>query len=220
MTLPTCTTAIDWAATGAMLSGEGTIIGAVAVIVAAVIGGTTFKSWRRQQVAERKLFQAERILEATYKARRALSGVRHAFMWGHEREAAEESLKADPRWNQHVEAKQKRMVTAQAYFNRLNRSREEQDALDQCLPMARALFGEELEKAIEKLNHQFWIVRVDVESYIDDNGADPEFSAKIRRGMYEIKPPEGEPANEVSQAIEAAVGTIEATCLPVLREGA
>lgn len=199
-----------------MLQGEGSWLGAAALFGAAVIGGRTFKSWKRQQVAERKLFQAERILEATYKARRALSAVRSPAMFGHELTAAEEKLKADPRWDNHVEAKQKRMVTAQAYFNRLARTRDEQDALDQCLPMARALFGEELEKAIESLNHQFWIVHVDVESYIDDNGGDPDFSRKIRQGMYEIKAPKGE-VNEVTDKVEKAVGTIEATCLPVLR---
>jgi hypothetical protein len=209
-------TPIDWAATGAMLQGEGTLLGAAAVIVAAVIGGQTFRSWRRQQVAGRKLFQAERILEATYKARRALSYVRGPMLWSHELNAAEEKLKADPQWELQLEARQKRLVTAQAYYNRLNRTREEREALDACLPMARALFGEGLEKAIESLSHQFWIVQVDVDSYVDDNGSDREFSQKLRRGMYEIKPPEGE-VNEVTEKIEAAVATIEAACLPILR---
>lgn len=211
-----CVATTDWAATGAMLQGVGTLVGAAAVIVAAVIGGTTFKSWRKQQVAGRKLFQAERILEASYKARRALKFVRGPMMWGHELSAAEDALKDDEHWQMQVEAKQKRMVTAQAYFNRLNRTREEREALDQCLPMARALFDEELEKAIDSLNHQFWTVQVDVEAYIDDDGSDQNFSRKIRRGMYEIKPPEGE-VNEVTDKIERAMATIEATCLPVLR---
>jgi hypothetical protein len=207
---------IDWAATGAMLSGEGTLLGAAAVIFAAVVGRNTFKSWRRQEVTGRKLTQAERILEATYKARRALKYVRGVMMWGHELSAAEEKLKADPQFAMQLEARQKRLITAQAYYNRLNRTREERDALDQCLPMARALFSEELEKAIESLSHQFWIVQVDVDSYIDDDGSDQEFTKKIRRGMYEVAPPEGE-VNEVTEKIEAAVATIEATCLPVLR---
>jgi hypothetical protein len=115
-----------------------------------------------------------------------------------------------------LEPKQKRIVTTQAYFNRLNKTRDEQEALDACLPMARALFGEELEKAIESLRHQFWIVQVDAESYMDDEGADRDFTLKIRRGMYEIKPSEGE-VNEVTDKVEAAVAAIEATCLPVLR---
>lgn len=207
---------VDWVATGAMLQGEGAILGAVAVLIAAVIGGTTFKSWRRQEVAGRRLNQAERILEATYKARRALSYVRSPMMWGTELKVAEDALKENKDWQMQLEAKQKRIVTTQAYFNRLNKTRDEQEALDGCLPMARALFGEDLEKAIESLRHQFWIVQVDAESYMGDDGRDADFSKKIRRGLYEIKAPEGE-ANEVTDKIEAAVATIEATCLPVLR---
>lgn len=207
---------VDWAATGAMLQGIGTLVGAVAVIAAAIIGGTTFKSWRRQQVAGRKLFQAERILEASYKARRALKFVRGPMIWGHELAAAEEKLKDDPQWGMQLEAKQKRLITAQAYFNRLHRVREEAAALDECLPMARALFGEDLEKAIESLRHQFWVVEVDAEAYIDDDGSDQNFTKKIRRALYDIKPAEGE-VNEVTDKIEAAMATIEATCLPVLR---
>jgi len=207
---------VDWAATGAMLQGEGTLLGAAAVIIAAIIGGTTFRSWRRQEVAGRKLAQAERILEATYKARRALSYVRSPMMWGHELKAAEDSLKDNDDWNMQLKAKQKRIVTTQAYFNRLNKTRDEQNALDACLPMARALFGEDLEKAIESVRHQFWIVHVDAETYMDDDGSDQEFSRKIRRGLYEINPPEGQ-VNEVTEKAEAALATIEATCLPVLR---
>jgi hypothetical protein len=200
-----------------MIQGEGTLLGAAAVIVAAIIGGTSFKSWRRQQVAGRKLFQAERILEAAYKARRALKYVRGPMMWAHELNAAEEKLKADPKWELQLEGRQKRLITAQAFYNRLNRIREERDELDQCLPMARALFGEDLEKAIESLSHQFWIVQVDVDSYIDDEGRDQNFSKKIRRGMYDITPIEEGEVNEVTDAIEKACETIEAICLPVLR---
>lgn len=207
---------IDWTATGTMLQGIGTLLGAMAVLGAAWFGATTLGAWRKQQIAGRKLFQAERILEATYKARRALKYVRGIMMWGHELTAAEESLKSNEDWLRQPEPKQKRIVTAQAYFNRLNATREEREALDHCLPMARALFGEELEQAIESLRHQFWIVQVDVESYIDDDGSDRDFTKKLRRGMYDVKPAEGE-VNEVTDAIETAVATIERHCLPVLR---
>jgi hypothetical protein len=199
-----------------MLQGLGTVVGAVAVLIAARLGATTFESWRKQQVGGRKLAQAERILEATYKARRALKYVRGVMMWAHELTAAEDALKENDEWQGQLETKRKRMVTAQAYFNRLKRTREEREALDQSLPMARALFGEELEQAIESLAHQFWIVQVDVDSYVDDDGSDRDFTRKIRRGMYDVKAPEGE-VNEVTEAIENAVTTIEKHCLPVLR---
>lgn len=207
---------IDWTATGTMLQGIGTLLGAIAVLAAARLGANTFESWRKQQVTGRKLMQAERILEAIYKGRRALKYVRGIMMWGHELTAAEDALKDDSHWQGQPEAKQKRLVTAQAYFNRLNRTREEREALDQCLPMARALFGEELEQAIESLNHQFWIVQIDVESYVDDDGSDVDFTRKIRRGMYDVKPRNDE-SNEVTDAIERAVAVVEKHCLPVLR---
>lgn len=212
-----CNAAVDWAATGTMLQGIGTLGGVGAVVWAAIKGANTFDTWRRQKLVERKLDQAERILTAAYKGRRALGYVRGVMMWAHESHAAEEQMKEKDGWATQTEARQKRLVTAQAFYNRINRTKDERDALDQCLPMARALFSEELEQAIEKLNHQFWIVQVDVDSYVEDEGGtDAEFTKKLRRGMYAIKPPEGE-VNEVTEAMEAAVATIERICLPVLR---
>ena len=58
-------TTIDWAATGTMLSGIGTLVGALAVIGAAIIGSHTFENWKRQKLAERNFELAERILTAT-----------------------------------------------------------------------------------------------------------------------------------------------------------
>jgi hypothetical protein len=217
MTMSLCIASIDWAATGAMLQGWGTLAGVVAVIWAAQKGASTFDNWRKQKIAERKQEQAERILTATYKCRRALEYVRGVMMFGHELHAAEEQMKEKDGWASQGKERQKRLVMAQAYYNRLNRTKDERDELDQCLPMARALFGEELEKKLETLNHQFWIVQVDVESYVDDeDGTDKAFTAKIRRGMYAVKPREGE-VNEVTDATETSVAAIERICLPVLR---
>lgn len=217
MGLATCSSTIDWAATGKMLQGIGTIAGVGAVVWAAIKGANTFDAWRTQKLTERKLEQAEQILVATYQARRGLEYVRGAMMWANELGAAEDQVKANDWWDAQTEAKQKRLVTAQAYYNRISCTKGEREALDQCLPMARALFGEELEQAIENLNRQFWIVQVDVESYVDDEGGtDREFTRKIRRGMYAVKPPEGE-VNEITEAMKAAVATIERICIPIVR---
>ncbi|MGN6848852.1 MAG: hypothetical protein ACTHJK_05185 [Sphingomicrobium sp.] len=210
---------IDWAATtaiGTMVQGIGTLLGAVAIIVAAVIGGRTVESWRRQQLAERKIAQSERILEATYKVRRALKTIRTDAMWSGELEVAERAVALNPGWQHFDDAKKRRMRTFQAYVNRLIEAGPKREALDQCLPMARALFGEKLEAAIESLSRQFDILEIDAASYADDNGSDPDFSRQIRRGMYEITLKKGE-VDEVSQIIDHSVATIEATCLPVLR---
>jgi hypothetical protein len=213
----TCATTIDWAATGAMLSGIGTVVGGLAVIGAAFIGSHTFKNWKRQKLAERHIEQAERILTVTYKARRGLSRVRSGVMWGHEIGAAEEQLKASGEWDKAVsDGERKSLSTAQAYYNRLNATRDDQLALEECQPMARAFFGEELEKALEKLNHQFWTVKVYVDAnHNDKSGADADFRRKIESTIWEGYPSAEE--NKVDQTIAAQVKYIEDTLVPVLR---
>lgn len=207
----------DWAATGAMVQGVATVVGAGAVLVAAKIGADTFGAWRRQKVAGRKIDQAERILTAAYNARRGLRYVRRPMMLGYELTAAETKLRAEGEvYDNQPEARQKRLVTAQAFFDRINGTREDREELSKCLPMARALFGVELENAIERLDQQYWIIQVDAESLIDDDGSDREFTKKARRGMYDIKPSDGD-VNEVTAAIDGAIEIIENTCLPALR---
>ncbi len=212
-----CITTIDWAATGTMLQGIGTIIGGVAVIVAAFIGGNTFESWRQQKLSERRIDQAERILTATYKARQGLLFVRGPAIWAHEISNAEEHLKASGEWDKvNGPQEQKNLSTAQAYYNRINRTKDDQRVLQECQPMARALFGEELEKALEKLNHQFWVVEVHVDSKLHDKGElDTEFRKEIDRTLWSGYPSPEE--NEVDQIIAAQVKLIEEVCVPILR---
>lgn len=213
----TCATTIDWAATGDMLSGIGTVVGALAVIGAAVIGSRTFDNWKRQKLTERHIEQAERILTATYNVRRGLSRVRSPAMWAHETDAAEEQLKASGEWEKAFpDSERKSLATAQAYYNRLNATKDDQLALEECLPMARAFFDEELEKALEKLNHQFWTVKVYVDAnHKDKTGADADFRRKIESTIWEGYPNAEE--NEVDQTIAAQVKLIEETLVPVLR---
>lgn len=200
-----------------MLQGIGTLIGAIAVIAAAVIGSRTFDNWKRQKLAERHIEQAERILTATYKVRRGLSNVRSPAMWSHETDVAEEQLKENGQWeNAFDEQAKERRATAQAYYNRLNRTKDDQKALEECQPMAHAFFGEKLEKAIEKLNHQFWTVKVYVDAnHRDKNGADADFRRKIESTIWEGYPSTDE--NEIDQTIASEVKTIENIRLPVLR---
>ena len=212
-----CVTVFDWAATGGMLQGLGSILAASAVIVAAVIGSNTFKNWRLQKLSERKIDQAERILTATYNVRRGLSYVRSGAMWSHETDAAEEQLKENGQWDKVFNKQDKKsLATAQAYYNRLNRTKDEQKALEECQSMARALFGEELEQAIEKLIGQFWTVQVYVDAnHRDKKGADVEFRRKIESTIWAGYPSTEE--NEVDQIIAAQEKIIEDSCVPILR---
>jgi hypothetical protein len=191
------------------------------VFAAAWIGSNTFNRWRQQRLSERRIEQAERILTATYKVRRGLSYVRSPAMWSHELDAAEAALKERGEWDKIFDkSEQKSTATAQAYYNRLNATKDDQRALEECQPMARALFGEDLEKAIETLNRQFWTVQVYVDAnHRDKQGADKEFRRQIESTIWEGYPSKKE--NEVDQTIETQVKVIEGVCVPVLRlEGA
>ncbi|MBA4757402.1 hypothetical protein [Sphingosinicella sp.] len=216
MAISVCGAAIDWAATGTMLQGWGTLIGAVAVFAAAWIGANTFNSWKRQKITERHIEQAERILTAVYKARRALSRVRSPLMSAHELSVAEDQLSGHENWKYNTADKQRRLCVAKGYYNRIASTEAERTLLDGCLPMSRALFGEEVEKAIETVVQQFWAVKAYADAYIDDNGNDVAFSRQISMALYELSstPDKGD---EITDAIHAAIKTVEGVCLPVLR---
>ena len=208
---------IDWAATGGMLQGIGTISGALAVAGAAWWGSKTYESWRDQKLSERLIDQAATTLSVTYKARRALQRVRSPVMFPHELAEAEKNLRDSGVWeNLSGEVDQRKYAYAQAYYNRLHATANEQDAIEACQPLARALFGEELERELENLSHQFRTVAVYVAANRDDNdGADREFRKKIERAIWAGYPRSEE--NEIDQIVTQAVQTIERICIPVLR---
>lgn len=188
------------------------------MLAAAIIGSRTFDSWRRQKLSERRIEQAERILTATYKVRRSLSIVRNPMMFPHEIAAAEESLKASGEWDKIFggEDERRRHQFTQAYYNRLNTTVDSRRTLQECQPMARALFGEALEQAIEILNHQFWMVKVSVDAH--HSGQDKygeEIQKEISGALYEGYPsPE---KNKMNKLIAEQIKIIEDICVPVLK---
>lgn len=196
-----------------MLQGIGTVTGAFAVFWAAKKGTQT---WKGQKRAERRQQMAEKILTASYEGRNALRRVRSPMLWGYEQTAAEEKLKEDAAFEGKPESFRKRLITAQAFYNRLNDAKGNQLALDECLPMARALFNDDLETAVKALRDQFWHVQCDVDAYVEDEASpDAEFTKKIKRGMYDMGTKK-EP-NEMTQTIDRLVDSIEQLCAPALR---
>ena len=207
-------TSTEWTAFGGVLSGIGTIVGAFAVIGAAILGSRTFENWRRQKLAERRIEQAERILTAAYKVRRALAYVRSPLMEAHELSAAESHLEKQESWATVDADRKQRLVSAQGYYNRLNAVLDERRAVDECLPMARALFGEQVEKALELLNRQFHMVRIAVDSN-RWGGNDREFSRSLREDISSSSG--SDRPNKMNVLIEEQVKQIEDALVPVLR---
>ena len=219
---------IDWSATGDMLQGWGSILGAIAIIIAAVLGSRTFEAWRKQNLSERKVVQAERILTATYRARGSLARIRHHFMSSREIDQARAKLIEQGKVSAQIDD---HLLDTQARYNRILAEVEVPYELDQCLPMARAMFGDEVEKAIEAMKHHFWSVHVAVGFYHQDQKSavqDPSrpFAQKMerilwsdRRGFIEDEEVAdgGTPLNEMDVEIAKNVALIEAVCLPALR---
>ena len=86
--------------------------------------------------------------------------------------------------------------------------------------MARALFGDELERAVKELHHQFWCLRVDADAFGEPGFEnDATYADMVRRSLWNSRIP-GADNNEVTDAIKDYVATIERICLPVLREDA
>lgn len=195
------------------MQGIGTFAGVLAVIAGAKIGSN---AWRDQKRAERRLEMAEQIVTATYNARLALERIRAVMMWGYELSRAEEKLKESKEFAKNTPGRQKRLITVQAFYNRIENYKAEELALDKCLPMSRAMFNVELEEAIRGLSHQFWFIYVDLDFYIDDElEIDQEMSKKVRRVMYNIHTKD-EP-NEMTERINSLIATIESQCIPALR---
>ena len=214
MGLAICSATIDWAATGTMLQGIGTLAGACAVAWAANKGADTFDAWRTQKLTERKMDQAEKILTATHDAREALQLVRREIIYGYEKHEAEKILQEMNGW-QEMPTEARNFLTLQMiYQTRLQNKSNEFSKLNKIRTMSHALFGSALDAAI---SHILMIY----ECLINKAGAYNEgLSAEVRKQVYEamfaVKTQDGQ-VNEVTAAIEAAVATIERTCLRVLR---
>lgn len=205
---------IDWMALGSIIQGIGTLFGALMVYCTAQNG---LSAWKTQRLAERNRDQAEVILHATYSARRALQYIRSPFMSNGEMDvSAKQRDILEPTWrDEHSKEMQNRIIVSNVYFIRIEQHSNARSRLLDCQPMARALFGEELEKAIQMLEKQFHAVRLYADAHIRDRDErDQEFTSKIRHALYDFGEPDG---NEVSAAIAASVKTIEQICVPYLR---
>lgn len=102
------------------------------------------------------------------------------------------------------------------YFNRIDAQIDNRMALEDCQPMARALFGEALEGEIETLNRQFNIVAsyANTKSQLARDVAD-DLRDEIRMNLETGIPTTEQ--NKMDQLVADLVGTIEGICVPVLR---
>jgi predicted nucleic acid-binding protein len=99
-------------------------------------------------------------------------------------------------------------------MSRLDAVLDERRSVDECLPMARALFGEQVEKALELLNRQFNMVRISAEASAAATNSEDSHSDiwdDLSSATYKDRP------NKMNVLIAEQVKLIEDTLVPVLR---
>jgi len=203
---------IDWAATGTWMQAWAGFAGAAAVFYAAHKGAASFEEWLRQRQTERKIAAAERIMTFIYKARRAFQSIRNPGSLGYENDAAEAKLKDTVKDFAELDGgKRSRMITAQVVYDRLNAAKDIWAELFECLPIARAFFGEGCERHV----HALWEARAQISTSAQMYaGYDPVDGKRDRyeNAFWEILD-EGEPGS-VSALIKDSVAYMERNVLP------
>ncbi len=215
-----CKTTDCWEATGAMMSGWAAIGGVGAVIFAAHKAADTFKQYRRQRQEDRRIEAAERILTIAYSLKRKLQGVRSPMSLGGETEEAIEQLREGD-WYMILDDDEKRRAqTGQVILRRLQRQKDDWEEIFVAMPMARALFGENIEAALQSIFRQARAVQIAASMYRDGHDGGGHDGGALRRQFeatfWEGGGTPGEP-DEVSNAVDQAICALEAELLSVIR---
>lgn len=200
---------------GSVLQGVGSLANAFAIGFAAWLGTRTFATWREQKLTERQMSEAERILMAVYEVRRALSVFRSPVIYPQERRLAEKQLKESDGLPDR-DPQREGSIKAEIYRLRSLDTLQSRRSLDACKPMAKALFGEDLEGAIEELEELFLQVNRNLLLFVQLNiTRPPDRQRKIEDTIWEAYPTAQE--NAMDQVIASKIQKIEESCLPLLR---
>jgi len=149
---------------------------------------------------------------ATYQAVYALRSVRSPLMMGGELDKAEAKLKDAQGFDAQPRDRQERLKTAQVYIDRLNGVRDERAKLIDVMPIARALWGKDLEKSIADLIQKFWHVECFAMELVDTE--DRDRAIELRRFLNTHDEEKGQ--DDLSKDIVRLVGEIDKHCLTVL----
>ena len=206
---------IDWAATGAMLSGFGSLGGGFAILGAAYLGRRAVQDFRKQKTAEKEIDHAERALAAIYKVQSSLSSIRSPMSSAHELGEARAELEETDWFANLSNAQKDRTVQTNVFFQRIRHYQSDYDEALSVMPFVRAYFGDEVEKALRDLIHCRHSVRVYADAYGRDEGHDPDHSRTVESMIWEGAAPGG--VDPVAAKANAALAILENALLPVIR---
>jgi hypothetical protein len=201
-----------------MLSGIGTLAGAVGLIAAAFIGRSAITDFRAQKTAEREIDHAEHILTLAYRLNASISAIRSPISGGHEHAESEAALDAKDMLKGLDKGRKDLLVQANVFYIRARRFSELFTEAYDALPFAKAYFGETVFQSLQTIIQARHAVLVYADAYAEDRGRDPDFSYKIKSTIWEGY---GKVKGQDELAVEVAKATeeLEANLLPILRSG-
>jgi hypothetical protein len=206
---------VDWAATGTWMQAWAGFAQAGAVAYVAKKGANAFAVWRQQKIGERRLDTAEKVLTFAYRLRWAFDVARSPMMSGDALAAAEEAL-SRTEWFAQIDPRVRRnTIYARAVHDRIGQFADLWDELFKLMPVAKALFGEQLDEPLRSLNMQRAKLITSANAYARDRGQDQSFTRSLERALWSEYASHGE-ENELDNAIAEAISTIERILQPEL----
>lgn len=202
----------DLTAWGTLLSGVGTLLGAIAVIYAARKAADTYSQWKRQNVEQRKMDYAVSTLAAAYRVQDAINGIRSTFPTVVEMLEAEDRLLQNAGFSRQPEFKQERQIVGEAMAARLEKQKSRWDSIIEVLPLARAFFDDDLRKALQEL----LAVRRTLSKSIEQLAVCEEKLSASGLSHHELWVTPGG-RDSFSLTLHRTMSVIEERCLPVLR---
>lgn len=207
---------IDWSATGDMLSGIGTIGGAVAVLIVAILGSDALTNFRAQKMAERQMEHAEEILATSYRLKSALDQIRSPFSSSTELEKSKADLEKGDVLNGMPAARAEKFVQANVYYIRSNNFSEEFSKAYDLLPYAAAYFGQEVKNSLEMLIQNRHRIRVFADAYARDRGSDNVLDKQVSAALWKGYAIDTED-DQITKTTDAAVENLEGVLIPIIR---
>lgn len=201
-----------------MLSGIGTIGGAAAVLVAAILGSNAFATYRQQKLLERQIEHADSALTSAYKLNLALSTIRSPMSTVGDLTESERSLDQE-NLARMTDDRRRLMIQANVFFTRANKFTGDFDKAIQSLPFVKAYLGNAAFDALSSIIRAKQTVLVYANAYSDDRGNDTEFRKKIEEHIWEGFGDHGdEPGGDPIQGtVNEAIAILEKIALPILR---
>jgi hypothetical protein len=203
-------------------------VGAGAVIYAAHKGADTFKEWRKQKHHERCMAVAEDVLTLAYKLKRAFEGIRSPAIFAGEMSEVVRKLKDTGMIPEDATDANMSLTTAQAALSRVESNRHLFDALLEKIPVAKAIFGDDVANAMDV----FWAQRAKVvsaaQSYARDQEPLPTGTKVWQRHLERRGRLEGilwsvggaDEVDDFAADLDNATARLEAALLPIIRNKA